>query len=221
MKYIAIVYARHNSGRLPGKVLFNFGNQTVLGICVNKLSEIEGLRIIVATSNETSDDPIVAWCQKNNTKVFRGDLEDVALRTRNCLDENSCDAFFRINADSPYVQTDLIKEAMRIFETGSFDMVTNVLERTYPYGIAVELIKSELFCQKSLEFSVSEREHITSFFYKYPRDYKIFNIKNDVDLSTYRFVLDTPEDLEELTSLFKREPNIFKFNLLDLLKVKN
>jgi spore coat polysaccharide biosynthesis protein SpsF len=219
MMYCAIVYARYNSSRLPGKVLMEVGDQTILGICVEKLRPVKNLKIIVATSDQETDDPIVAWCKANNTLFFRGSLDDVAARTSACLKANPCDAFFRINADSPFLQPALIEEAVAIFEEEDYDIITNIQQRSYPYGIAVELICSSAFLREAEKFSAFEKEHITSFFYNRPDNFRIRNIRNTVDLSNHRFVLDTPEDFEKLLNLYKKDNNILKYDLLNLLKI--
>jgi spore coat polysaccharide biosynthesis protein SpsF len=191
--------------------LFSLNDSTVLGICVHKLLRI-GLRAIVATSDQATDDPIAEWCTKNGVEVYRGELENVALRTFSCLSNLFSDGFFRVNADSPFLQPDLLVKAIQIFEESpSVDLVTNVLERTFPYGIAVELIKTETFLENFKYFQGSETEHITSYFYKYSSLFNIKSIKFSRDISSYRFVLDTTEDWEYLKQLHSDHPNIFNY----------
>jgi spore coat polysaccharide biosynthesis protein SpsF len=172
----------------------------------------------VATSDQPTDDPIAAWCAAQGVTVFRGDLDNVAARTQACLKRFPCDAFFRINADSPFLQADLLSQAIEVFERHQPDMVTNVLERSYPYGIAVELVKSETFLKHAPEFKGDENEHITSHFYRRREQFKIENIRNNEDLSSKRFVLDTREDWENLQRLYLRDQNIFNYNLSQLIK---
>lgn len=218
---LAIVYARYNSNRLPGKVLFEIGGDTILGRCVRKLKEVDGLRIVIATSNVQSDDPIVDWAAKSSVDVFRGDLDNVALRTKQCLQEFDCEAFFRVNADSPFLQPSLVNIAKSRYQGNpSSDIVSNILERTYPYGIAVELVKTSTFLKFVGQFNAQESEHITSFFYKYADQFKIESLKLGEDLSKYRFVLDTPEDWSDLQRLYDFDKRIFDYNIADLIRTK-
>src|SRR5690606_34983304 len=92
MNINAIVFARYNSSRLPGKVLYKLGSKTILGYCIDKLKNIPNIGIVVATSREESDSPIIDWCITNNVDFFRGDLKNVASRTYNCLLQKPCDA---------------------------------------------------------------------------------------------------------------------------------
>jgi spore coat polysaccharide biosynthesis protein SpsF len=220
--YNAIIYARFNSTRLPGKVLFTLGDETIIGLCVNKLKAIPGLRIIVATSDARSDDPVARWCDQNNVQVFRGALDNVAQRTRDCLQQFPCQAFFRINADSPFLQTALLRQAISIFDADkSLDVISNVVERSYPYGIAVELINSRTFQTHVGYFQGEQLEHITSYFYKTNTRFNIAVIKNPEDLSTYRFVLDTEQDWKQIQEFYRNDTRIFNCNLSELITINN
>jgi len=43
--------------------------------------------------------------------------------------------------------------------------------------------------------SSSHFEHVTKYYYEHPDDFRIQNFTNNRDLSNYRLVVDTPEDL--------------------------
>ena len=73
MTLIALIQARMDSRRLPGKVLMPLGKKLVLEHVVDRVSRIEGIdAIVVATSIEEADNPIQAWCQRNKINCFRG-----------------------------------------------------------------------------------------------------------------------------------------------------
>ena len=216
---LAIVLARYSSSRLRGKVLFQLGEDTILGICCKKLAELPRVNVVVATSDDPSDDPIEEWCRQQGVTVHRGSLDNVAERVASCLRAHPCDAFLRINADSPFLQTELIARALDVFAvTPETDLVTNVLERTYPYGIAVELIRTATYLTSLRKFAGSETEHITSFFYRNASSFTLVNLRHHTDLSSHRFVLDTPEDWAHIQAMYAANPNIFHVNLFQLLK---
>lgn len=217
----AIIFARNTSSRLPGKVLMEIDGTTIIGICVKKLEQLEGLNVIVATSREVSDDPIADWCEQNNVKYYRGSLHNVAERTVGCIKQYPCKAFFRVNADSPFLQPEIYTDAAEALYAGDgVDMVTNVQKRSYPYGIAVELVNADVFLKAAEGFSAEESEHITKHFYDHSSDYKIVNLVHHADCSQLRFVLDTPEDWAEILLLHKENKNIFNLNLTDLINIK-
>ena len=60
MEVDCIIQARMSSSRLPGKVLMNIGDNSVLEFCIKRLQKVKNInRIIVATSNNNSDNKIV------------------------------------------------------------------------------------------------------------------------------------------------------------------
>jgi spore coat polysaccharide biosynthesis protein SpsF len=219
MNIVAIVLARYSSSRLRGKVLFQLGGETILGICCRKMASVPGVQVVVATSDDPSDDPIEAWAREQGVAVHRGSLNNVADRVASCLQKYPCDAFFRINADSPFLQIDLIKSSLDAFHAApDTDLITNVQERTYPYGIAVELIRTASYFSSLRKFAGSENEHITSFFYRNASSFNILNLRHESDLSQHRFVLDTPEDWEHIQALYAQNPSLFSLNLIQLIK---
>lgn len=220
-RIMAIVYARYNSERLPGKVLFDIGGISILGRCIQKLRGIPGVRVLLATSYALTDDPIYQWAVDNSVDVVRGELDNVAARTKICLEEFHCDAFYRINADSPFLQPTLLQTAREVYlRNPSIDVVSNVFVRSYPYGIAVELISSRTFLKFHHQFSGDHNEHITSFFYENSSRFNIEILKNNADLSKHRFVLDTPQDWIELQRLYHFDKRIFDYNIADLIQTK-
>ena len=81
MKIGAIVICRYNSSRLPGKILKKINGKPILTYIIERLKCVQNLDdFIVATSINTTDQPIVDYCIKNQIKYFRGSLENVAER---------------------------------------------------------------------------------------------------------------------------------------------
>ena len=78
---LAIIQTRFNSERLPGKALLKLGNTEMLGRCVQRVSAAKSVsNVLIATSENKTDIPIVEFCQKRNFAVHLGPLEDVGLR---------------------------------------------------------------------------------------------------------------------------------------------
>ena len=81
MKVVAIIQARMSSSRLPGKVLMPLANKPVLAHIVERLSYCKMIeKIVVATTDEVSDDLVADYCANNNIDCYRGSLEDVLDR---------------------------------------------------------------------------------------------------------------------------------------------
>ncbi|MBK5929956.1 hypothetical protein CCR82_05290 [Halochromatium salexigens] len=76
---LAIIQARLSSARLPGKVLRELAGQPMLGRVYSQLSRSHRLsQIIVATSDDPSDDAICDDCRAQAIAYDRGPLNHVA-----------------------------------------------------------------------------------------------------------------------------------------------
>ena len=81
MKIVAIIQARLGSTRLPGKVLAEIGGRSMLArVCdrVGRAARVD--QVVVATTPEPVDRPIVDECERLSVRCFRGSPEDVLDR---------------------------------------------------------------------------------------------------------------------------------------------
>lgn len=71
LNIVTVVQARMNSTRLPYKVMMNILDKPLLLRQIERISlSKETGTIVVATSDELSDDPIVDLCNKENINVL-------------------------------------------------------------------------------------------------------------------------------------------------------
>ena len=84
-KITCIIQARLSSSRLPGKILLNGFDKPLLLHLIERIKKSKKInKIIIATTNQKIDDPIVNLCKKENINFFRGDLENVLKRYYFC-----------------------------------------------------------------------------------------------------------------------------------------
>ena len=85
MTTVAIVQARSSSSRLPGKVLLPIGAKPMILHQLQRLRRCRRLdRLVLATSDDNSDDTLADVVSAAGFSVFRGDLQDVLERFRSC-----------------------------------------------------------------------------------------------------------------------------------------
>jgi len=211
------------SQRLPNKVLQAIEGRKVLDYVLDRLSHCKGLGgVVVATSTEKEDDAIANFCNGRQIECCRGSLNDVASRFKEVSERYHLDSFVRVSADSPLLDQHIIDEAVQVFSSGDYDIVTNILKRTYPRGQSVEVFKASAF--KSgyvLMREAEEFEHVTPYFYKNQDRFKIFNLTLERDYSNVRLSLDTASDLEVITSIVRRmnKPH-WEYGLKDILEMQ-
>ena len=222
MKMDAIIQARMSSQRYPGKVLHNVAGKPMLQYLLERLDHCHSLNhIVVATSTEDSDTPLADFCRQRGVECYRGPLVNVAGRFREVLDMYQFDGFVRVNGDSPLLDQQLIDKGVEIFLKGDFDLVTNVLPRTYPHGQSVEVMRADAFRQgyQSMQ-NAQDLEHVTRFFYKHQYDFRIHNFALEDNCSGMRFCVDTEQDLNVFTEMVARmEKPHWHYNLPEMIQI--
>jgi len=87
-----------SSIRLPGKVLMEIEGKPMLSHVINQTISANLIDdVIIATSTNSSDEPIIAFCEKNNVKYFRGSEKNVLDRYFKCAQKFSCEHIIRVH----------------------------------------------------------------------------------------------------------------------------
>lgn len=195
------IQARMSSKRFPGKVLAPFNNKPIIKNVIEKTKQVHGInKVVVLTSSEESDNPLVAYLNQINCDYFKGELNNVFARFKAALIEFPCDYFVRISADSPLIDPNLIQFMLKNIHK-NYDIISNVITRSFPKGQSVEIIKSDVFLKTDLnDLSDEEREHVFPYFYKRKENYSVCEIKNTSDESTINMCVDTIDDLNRLSN---------------------
>lgn len=199
---MAVVQARMGSSRLPGKVLMELGGQPALGLLLDRLSRSQVARVVVATSTEAGDDPIAGFCEDRGVQVVRGSESDVLGRFVAALDGFPADHVVRITGDCPLVDPAVVDGVVELHLRTGADYTTNVLPRTFPKGLDVEVVRADALRLADAEAEDPlEREHVTPFLYRRPERFRLANLRSGEDLGDERWTLDTAEDLDTLRSM--------------------
>ena len=205
MKKCLFIQARLSSKRLPKKVLKKICGKHLLKYLLDRVEKIPNITIVIVTSKNKSDDRIYKFCLKNNISCYRGPLRNVSKRMLEAATYFNADFFVRINADSPLIDPSIIEKALDIFEFGNFDLVTNVLNRSYPIGQSVEIVKTKIFKKIYEKMSTKEHfEHVTKYFYENSSKYYIKNFSHNIDLSKYSLAVDSSDDFERISNIINQ-----------------
>ena len=227
-----IIQARMGSTRLPGKVLMDVTKgKPVLYYVINQLKHCKSIeKIIVATTTLQEDDKIVQFCMDNKVSCFRGDSKNVLERHYRCAEKFSLSKIIRMPSDKPLLDPEVVDEIVEIFNSNSFDYVTNFLPSTFPGGTEVEVLSFDSLKKSWGNAALpSEKEHVTNYIYNNRNDFRIFNVVNSENLSNFRWAVDRIEDLrlvreivskirknpiliKDILELFKNEPNLIEIN---------
>ncbi len=207
MNYLIIIQARMNSTRFPGKVLAPLCGKPLLAHLLERISRNHhGCDIVVATSADDSDIPIVQFCATNSILCHRGPLGHVAERFASCLKTYPAEAFVRLSGDSPLLDVELVDRAIALYRQQDYDLITNVRPRTFPRGQSVEMIRSSCFLEHVGNMQdVRDQEHVTRYFYQHATAFKLCCFESpDPSYADISLAVDTPADLVAIETIMQQ-----------------
>jgi spore coat polysaccharide biosynthesis protein SpsF len=160
------------STRLPGKILKKIGNKSVLCHCVDNVNKSMWIdEVVVASPHYIKE--------KFNAYRFIGDEKDVLDRYYQCAKEFRGDVIVRITADCPFIDPDIIDQAVEYFLKGDLE---------YVCFAPIDGMDTEVFSMKMLEKAHNnvkeqyDREHVTP----YMRRITKLSIDTETDLNRAR-----------------------------------
>ena len=213
-KIAGIIQARMGSSRLPGKVISDIAGIPSIKLMINRLEKCQLLDgVIVATSNDASDDILCDFLIENNFDFFRGDETDVLKRVLSAAQEKNINHIVRLTGDCPLIDPLVVDKCVfEYIQDLKLDYISSTtLSNNYPRGQDVEV-----FSEKSLgaidsfiELNSEFREHVSLYIYTEGINSCGFScspcspLHYDVD-KRIRLTLDYPEDYQLIKEIVKR-----------------
>ncbi len=206
---LALIQARSNSKRFKKKVLYNIYETPLICHVIKRIKKSKHVtKVVVATSKIKSDDILVRYLRSKKISVFRGDLKNVALRLSKACEKYKKLFFIRISGDSPLIDHSIIDEAIKIFKKHNkykVDLITNVFPRKFPKGQSVEIINNITLKNNIKNMNKNQKEHVTKFFYRYFKKFKIINFKPKNKLSNFKLSIDSKNDLKNILKKYDKK----------------
>jgi spore coat polysaccharide biosynthesis protein SpsF len=235
MKVSVIVQARMGASRLPGKIMKTVLGKSMLEYQWERLKRVKlADEVVIATTNDRSDDVVIDLCQKLSAPYLRGDVNDVLGRYYEAAKKRESEIIVRITGDCPLIDPVVVDHLLAYYLSNKnrFDYVSNVIERTFPRGMDIEVFPFKILEEiHALATDPPEREHVTLYLRRNPTRYRLGNFKYSKDESCHRWTLDTEDDfrliakfieqlypvnphflLEDCLRFIKERPDLFKLN---------
>lgn len=223
VRVVAIVQARMESSRLPGKILADIHGEPMLLRVVRRLERAQTVdQVVVATTTSPADDPVEALCRAEGLAWFRGDPVDVLDRLHTAAKMHKADVVVRITGDCPVIDPDVVDQTVQAFLKSDppVDLALNrfVDDRTFPIGLDTEVCSiAALDSAWQRADKAYEREHVMPYLYDPPGRFRVLHVRNDEDLGDYRWTVDTPEDLAFIRAVFDHFAPNAAFGWRDIL----
>lgn len=222
-----VILSRYSSSRLPGKALKTIKGKPVLAYIIERVLQVFNREdIVLATSNQSSDDPIAAFASKQNINCYRGSLDNVSRRFYNAARTLDCAYAVRMNGDNIFLDQTTLKELKLKAEEGRHQFLSNVKNRTYPKGMSVEIVELDYFNKwlPTIEADKNYMEHVLFYLYGREKEDQHYYLMNTTlpEASGIQLALDTKEDFDRSAWMIEKmdKPHT-KYGLKEIMKLYN
>jgi spore coat polysaccharide biosynthesis protein SpsF len=220
---VGVLQARMSSSRLPGKVLRPLHGRPMILRITERIARSQELDdLVVVTSVDPSDDPLVDVLSEAGVTVRRGSLTDVFSRYLAVADEFDPSVVVRLTGDNPLVDPDVIDLILREHRDSGADYSSNNITHTFPIGLDAEAVGPDVLRSLSrLPLTDEEREHVTIGVRRRPEQFLLHSVVQPVDHSELRWTVDHPEDFAFAEAVYDRlyddDPGFGQAEVLALL----
>lgn len=207
LKAVVTIEARMTSSRLPGKVLMESCGKPLLQHMIERLRRSQKIDdIIVATTVNETDNPIVELCQKINCNYFRGSEDDVLIRVLHAAESLSADIIVETTGDCPLIDWRHIDYLTEFYLKNKYDFVANNIDRTFPDGFDIRIFSTDALRRvNDLSSDKIDHEHVSVYFPKHPELFTSYNWRAEAgeDRPEVEVTLDEYGDYMLIDSIFK------------------
>ena len=224
MKTTIIIQARMSSTRLPGKILKKIAGIPTIELIVKRLKKSKLANdIIIATSNNSENKPLINYLKKKKIKYFCGSEKDVLSRFYFTAKKYKSKIIVRITGDCPLTDSSIVDEFIDKFKKHKVQYLSNTNPWTYPDGYDVEVFSFDLLKDAFKKAKKHHRKNggVLISYLRDNKNYRIKNIKSKIKggFNKIRLTVDEKVDLELIRILYdKFKPNLF-FGINDIAKM--
>jgi spore coat polysaccharide biosynthesis protein SpsF len=207
-KVVATIEARMTSSRLPGKVLMNLCEKPALQHIIERMKNSKYIdEVVVATTVNSTDNPIVYLCDEIGCKVFRGSEDDVLKRVLDAAKFANADIIVEITGDCPVIDSSYADYLIEKLVDGNYDYASNIIKRSFPDGYDIQVFYTSILEKVNvLTDDIADHEHVSLYIYRHPEIFKLYNLcaPDMLNFPEYEITLDTKEDYELIKKIYEK-----------------
>ena len=213
MKICFIIQARVGSTRMPRKILLPFfDGKSIIELLIEKIKQINGAKIVIATSSDKSCDELEEIAKRYDVNCFRGSENDVLQRFIDAAEKFSVERIIRVCSDNPFLELSSIQELVeyvnsleRTPDYISFDINGTPSIKTH-YGFWTEYVTLDAL-KRVIELTDEPlyHEHVTNYIYMHPDKFNIRWIEGPKVIENrpdIRLTIDTVEDFSGAQKIY-------------------
>jgi len=181
----AFIIARLSSKRLPKKNILPILGKPMIELMVERVKASKFIdKIIIATSTDSTDDPLEEVANKLGIECYRGSLNNIMERVYNAAKYYNCDNIVELLGDNPLVHSELIDDVISFYINGKYDYAATVTKE-YPVsdkkfclfsvGVRVQVYSIDAARRYSeyLEYMGNDVKGSTAYIFEHPEAFKI------------------------------------------------
>jgi spore coat polysaccharide biosynthesis protein SpsF len=202
---VVVIQSRLSSTRLPAKALLPLAGRPTVVLCAQRAANT-GLPVLVATSNDPSDEAIAVALSAAGVPCFRGSHDDVLSRfveaTRALPDDAT---LVRLTADNVFPDGAFIEELLREFQRRKLVYLgMNSPEDGLPYGLRAEVFTASILrLAHRAATAGADREHVTPWIRRQRQAQTYLRQVVAPHWSRLRCTLDHFDDYQQLLRVFR------------------
>ena len=217
-KPIGILTARMGSSRVPGKAMMDLAGKPMIGRIIDRMRAVPVVdRIILATSTDPRNEPMVAYAKSIGVDVYQHpDEEDMVARIFIAIEDTDAETLLVTGGDCPLIEPELLSEMLEIaMADTSVDFVSPRLGWTYPVGLSADVLsrRSIELCHRNLRDPA--RRYEIGIYIRNSARFNAVGVNRERCLSHYMWTVDWPEDVAFMQRVFSNlqvEGEIFTLN---------
>lgn len=207
MKIGFLITARLKSTRLPLKIMKDLNGKPVIERIVERAKEIHGIsdtNIIICTSPNLQDKPLIEIAKNTGVSYFLGDPDDVLKRLNDATNSHTLDYTLGITADNPLFSIEYANKIVEVIKRQHPDFIKI---QGLPFGAAPWGMNAKALHTICVVKTIVDTE-IWGYLIDRPELFGIVTLKADkhVNRPHYRLTLDYPDDYRLLQHLYTTIP---------------
>jgi len=222
MKIGFLITARLKSSRLPLKLLRGLNGKSVVERVIERAKEVSYVEeVVLCTSTNSQDRPLVDIALKNEVYYYLGSEEDVLQRLTDAAKFFEMDSFVNITGENPLFSIEYANIVADNLRTGKYDFVylEGLPIGCACYGLNVKAL--EVVCQVKKEIDTE----IWGLLINQPDIFRVkkIQVSSDFNIGNVRITTDYIEDYRMIAKIFNHFPNNYipsYFEVVELLKCK-
>ncbi len=212
-RVLAIIGARLNSSRLPRKHLLDLAGKPLIGRIFQRLEQVAEIdRLVLATTADSYNLPLVEWAQAAGREVFafEGEVDDLVGRVDAVVQGDPADIVVYICGDSPLIEPATLSRLIRSVERDSaVDLVDLCLGEQGQSAIHEGFnVYPRRTWQRLVELSdrAHYREHVGAALRQPGLALRTLRVADEAIFyqCQHRLSVDTPSDYRFMATLYRR-----------------